>query len=154
VLVCVFGPKPEMYFYGSPYFVSVNVSVKINPVDLPKMDDDSRSSAMAFMSYVNVADTLKPSFFSSVTNANKITVMSTVVSATLPKTTKTDLSTPANFTLRHITPLDCDAFLFCMDWETNAWDSCFLISTRNRHSVCSCKRLTTFALISQTDPCR
>lgn len=61
----------------------------------------SGSAGVAFMSYVNVKDILKPKFFNTAANTVK-TMMSTVVSATLIKTTNTYLSKPVTFTFKHI----------------------------------------------------
>ncbi|XP_058236595.1 adhesion G protein-coupled receptor E3-like isoform X2 [Hemibagrus wyckioides] len=113
----------------------------------------SRSVAAAFMSYSKMTDILKPSFFNTVTNTSKTTLMSTVVSATLLKT-YSHPTQPVNFSLTHIMDKDPGAFLSCMDWETNTWDTCSLTKTTPISSICSCKRMSTFVLISQTDPCQ
>lgn len=55
-------------------------------------------ATVAFMSYTNLANILEPRF-NTFTDTTK-TIMSVVVSATLPKTTFTE---PVNFTLKHIT---------------------------------------------------
>ncbi|XP_046693903.1 adhesion G protein-coupled receptor E3-like isoform X4 [Silurus meridionalis] len=105
------------------------------------------NAAVVFMSYTNIS-----SLFSIVNQSTETTIMSPVVSARF-LSFKPDLTKPVDFTLTHITPLDPNAFLSCMDWETNSWDTCSLTQTSSTKSVCSCKNLTMFALISQTDPC-
>ncbi|GAA6086939.1 uncharacterized protein LOC113636404 isoform X3 [Tachysurus ichikawai] len=109
---------------------------------------------MAFMSYTNMSDILKQSFFNTMTRATTTTVISNVVSAILKQTTNTDLTKPFIFTLKHIMPLDPQAILSCMNWETNTWDTCSIIQTNNTHTVCSCQIMTTLAVISQTNPCK
>ncbi|KAI4872504.1 hypothetical protein NFI96_028426, partial [Prochilodus magdalenae] len=111
------------------------------------------SAATALMSFANIASMLKPSFFNETSNTEK-TMMSTVVSATLPKTTNTQLSTPVNFTLEHISELDPNGTLSCVYWNNTEWivDGCELLQTNISHTVCSCVHLSTFALIMQIDP--
>ena len=53
---------------------------------------------------------LKPDFFNTPNDMVK-TMMSTVISATLPKTTNTKLTKPVNFTLKHIRVRDWNVFL-------------------------------------------
>ncbi len=53
---------------------------------------------------------LKPDFFNTSNDTIK-TMMSTVISATLPKTTNTKLTKPVNFTFRHIRVRDWNLFL-------------------------------------------
>ncbi|XP_017313077.1 adhesion G-protein coupled receptor G2 isoform X1 [Ictalurus punctatus] len=152
VQVFMIGSKSNVYYSPKLNYVSADV----NLTQLPQMNavSVSRSVAVALMSYTNVTDLLKPSFFNTVTSATNTTIMSAVVSAVLPITTNKGLTIPVDFTLTHITPLDPEAFLSCMDWETNTWDTCSLTHTNSTMTVCSCNRLTTLALISQTDPCR
>ncbi|KAL0202380.1 hypothetical protein M9458_000398, partial [Cirrhinus mrigala] len=57
--------------------------------------------AVAFMSYRKMENLLKPDFFNTPKDTVK-TMMSTVISVTLPKTTNTKLTKPVNFTFRHI----------------------------------------------------
>lgn len=54
----------------------------------------SGPAAVAFMNYAGMAEILKPS------NTEKI-MISTVVSATLPKTANTNLTKPVSFTFMH-----------------------------------------------------
>ncbi len=65
---------------------------------------------MAFMSYNMMENLLKPDFFNTSNDMIK-TMMSTVISATLPKTTNTKLTKPVNFTFRHIRVRDLNVFL-------------------------------------------
>ncbi|XP_046693901.1 latrophilin Cirl-like isoform X2 [Silurus meridionalis] len=127
---------------SGPYNL-VNVSVTIDFTQPSLM----ANAAVVFMSYTNIS-----SLFSIVNQSTETTIMSPVVSARF-LSFKPDLTKPVDFTLTHITPLDPNAFLSCMDWETNSWDTCSLTQTSSTKSVCSCKNLTMFALISQTDPC-
>ncbi|XP_047659464.1 adhesion G protein-coupled receptor L4-like isoform X2 [Tachysurus fulvidraco] len=129
-----------------------NVSVVTDINTLPQ--DNYGTTAVAFMSYSNVEDILKPSFFNTVTNTAKTTLMSTVVSAVLLAVSNQNLIQPVNFKLTHIATKESEAFLSCMDWETNSWDTCFLTKTTDTWSMCSCKRLIPFALISQIGPCQ
>ncbi|XP_053085645.1 adhesion G protein-coupled receptor E3-like [Pangasianodon hypophthalmus] len=112
-------------------------------------------AAVAFMSYTNMADMLEPTFFNTFTDTKK-TIMSMVVSVTLPKTTNTNLTEPVNFTLKHIQELDPEGILSCVYWKTDTWleEGCSIVQTNSTHTVCSCDHLSTFALIMQTDPCR
>lgn len=59
------------------------------------------SAAVAFMSYTTMENLLKADFFNT-TNDTIKTMMSTVISATLPKTSNTALTKAVNFTFRHI----------------------------------------------------
>jgi len=58
-------------------------------------------AAVAFMSFHTMENLLKPDFFNTSNDVVK-TMMSTVISVTLPKTTNTKLTKPVNFTLKHI----------------------------------------------------
>lgn len=59
-----------------------------------------RSGPVAFVSYNNISDILKPTFFKTIINTKK-TVMSTVVSVLLSQDTQ--LTTAVNVTFRHTT---------------------------------------------------
>ncbi|KAI4888961.1 hypothetical protein NFI96_030611 [Prochilodus magdalenae] len=113
----------------------------------------SGSAAAAFMSITSMASMLKPSLFNTSNNAVK-TMMSMVVSATLPKTTNTNLTTPVNFTLKHSAELHPNGTLSCVYWNNTEWivDGCELLQTNISHTVCSCVHLSTFALIMQVNP--
>lgn len=60
------------------------------------------SAAVAFMSYTDMADILTLYDFDMFMSRRK-SMMSTVVSVTLPQTTNTHLNTPVNLTFTHIT---------------------------------------------------
>ncbi|KAG9262766.1 hypothetical protein AMEX_G24624 [Astyanax mexicanus] len=114
----------------------------------------SGSAAVAFMSYSNMNNMLKPSFFNITDQYTVKTMMSTVVSATLPKTNDTRLTKPVNFTMKHIKETDPNGTLSCVYWKNTEWvvDGCYLVQTNSTHTVCSCVHLSTFALIMQTKP--
>ncbi|XP_073716267.1 adhesion G protein-coupled receptor E4-like [Misgurnus anguillicaudatus] len=113
--------------------------------------NNNGSAAVAFMSYSTMGDLLKPDFFNKSNNTVN-TMMSTVISATLPKTTNTTLTKPVNFTLKHIRELNDTGNLFCVYWNISEWivDGCSLVNTNSSDTVCSCLHLSTFALIMQT----
>uniref|UniRef100_A0A8C1PRM1 Adhesion G protein-coupled receptor E3-like n=1 Tax=Cyprinus carpio TaxID=7962 RepID=A0A8C1PRM1_CYPCA len=106
--------------------------------------------AVAFMSYVTMENLLKPDFFNT-SNGTIKTMMSTVISVTLPKTTNTKLTKPVNFTFRHIR-FDPNGSLSCVYWNNREWivDGCSVLRTNSSYTVCSCVHLSTFALIMQT----
>ncbi|KAK2909410.1 hypothetical protein Q8A67_005247 [Cirrhinus molitorella] len=109
------------------------------------------SAAVAFMSYSTMENLLKPNFFNTPNDTIK-TMMSTVISATLPKTTNTKLTEPVNFTLKHIREFDPNGSLSCVYWNISEWivDGCSVLETNSSYTVCSCVHLSTFALIMQT----
>ncbi|ROI15308.1 Adhesion G protein-coupled receptor E2 [Anabarilius grahami] len=94
---------------------------------------------------------LKPNLFNTPNDTDK-TMMSTVISATLPKTNNTELTKPVNFTLKHIRELDPNGSLSCVYWNVSEWvvDGCSVLKTNSSFTVCSCVHLSTFALIMQT----
>ncbi|XDV16137.1 hypothetical protein PO909_015974 [Leuciscus waleckii] len=109
------------------------------------------SAAVAFMSYNTMENLLKPDFFNTSDDTIK-TMMSTVISATLLKTTNTKLTKPVNFTLKHIREFEPDGSLSCVYWNISEWivDGCSVLETNSSYTVCSCVHLSTFALIMQT----
>ncbi|KAL7845270.1 hypothetical protein AOLI_G00234620 [Acnodon oligacanthus] len=111
------------------------------------------SAAVAFMSYTNLSTLLRPSLFNSTVNTVK-TMLSTVVSAILPKTTNKQLTKPVNFTLKHIARLESKNILTCVYWKENEWveNGCEVTHTNKSHTTCSCVHLSTFALIMQPNP--
>ncbi|TRY86094.1 hypothetical protein DNTS_030183 [Danionella cerebrum] len=113
----------------------------------------SRSAAVAFLSYSSMDNLLKPEFFNT-SNETIKTMMSSVISATLPKTSYTQLTKPVNFTLRHIRELDSSGSLSCVYWNVSEWivDGCSVLESTAESTVCSCVHLSTFALIMQTSP--
>ncbi|XP_066518214.1 adhesion G protein-coupled receptor E3-like [Hoplias malabaricus] len=132
----------------------LNVNNSQMDIDLIHISENNHgSAAVAFMSYSNMANMLKPSFFNPTNNTVK-SMLSTVVSATLPKTPNTQLSTPVNFTLQHITDVVPDSTLSCVYWNNTEWivDGCELLQSNSSYSVCSCVHLSTFALIMEINP--
>ncbi|XP_067260254.1 adhesion G protein-coupled receptor E3-like [Chanodichthys erythropterus] len=109
------------------------------------------STAVAFMSFNTMENLLKPDFFNTSNDTIK-TMMSTVISATLPKTTNTKLTKPVSFTLKHIREFDPNGSLSCVYWNISEWivDGCSVLETNSSYTVCSCVHLSTFALIMQT----
>ncbi|KTF70936.1 hypothetical protein cypCar_00050325, partial [Cyprinus carpio] len=103
------------------------------------------------MSYVTMENLLKPDFN---TSKDTIKMLSTVISATLPKTTNTTLTKPVNFTFRHIREFDPSGSLSCVYWNISEWivDGCSVLKTNSSYTVCSCVHLSTFALIMRTSP--
>ncbi|KAL6482075.1 hypothetical protein MHYP_G00101550 [Metynnis hypsauchen] len=122
--VQVFTVGPKASLTEIPRLSVNNAQMVIDLIQISK--NNNGSAAVAFMSYTNISSILKPTFFNTTKKTVK-TMMSNVVSATLPKTTNTQLNTPVNFTLKHI-------------------------ATNCSHTVCSCDHLSTFAVIMQTNP--
>ncbi|KAG7491255.1 hypothetical protein MATL_G00001080 [Megalops atlanticus] len=110
------------------------------------------SGAVVFIAYANMEDVLKAEFFHTERETKK-TMMSNVVSASLPNTKNTMLPEPVNFTLRHLTQVDPEGQLTCVYWNQSRWivDGCKLTETNSSHTVCTCDHLSTFALIMQMD---
>ncbi|XP_036412967.1 adhesion G protein-coupled receptor E3-like [Colossoma macropomum] len=147
----VFAVGPRAFLKENPMLSINNTQMDIDLIGISQ--NNNGSAAVAFMSYTNMVDMLSPKLF----NPNKKTVkimMSTVVSATLPKTINTQLPTPVNFTIKHINELPPNSTLFCVYWNHSEWivDGCYLLQTNISHSVCSCFHLSTFALIMQLNP--
>ncbi|XP_073699878.1 adhesion G protein-coupled receptor E3-like [Garra rufa] len=132
-----------------PQLDTTNSSVDIDLIGIAK--NNNGSAAVAFMSYNKMENLLKPDFFDTSSDTVK-TMMSTVISATLPKTTNTQLTKPVNFTFRHIRDFDPNGSLSCVYWNINEWlvDGCSVLKTNSSYTVCSCVHLSTFALIMQT----
>ncbi|KAI4888960.1 hypothetical protein NFI96_030610 [Prochilodus magdalenae] len=95
----VFAVGKKAYLNEIPQLRINSTQMEIDLIQISK--DNNGSAAAALMSFASMATMLKPSFFNTSNNAVK-TMMSMVVSATLPKTTNTNLTTPVNFTLEHI----------------------------------------------------
>ncbi|XDV15926.1 hypothetical protein PO909_015861 [Leuciscus waleckii] len=134
-----------------PRLDTTNSSVDIDLIGIAKNNNETRSAAVAFMSYNTMDNLLKPDFFNTSNDTIK-TMMSTVISATLPKTTNTKLTKPVNFTLKHIREFDPNGSLSCVYWNISEWivDGCSVLKTNSSYTVCSCVHLSTFALIMQT----
>ncbi|XP_066510991.1 adhesion G protein-coupled receptor E3-like [Hoplias malabaricus] len=68
---------------------------------------------------------------------------------------KTDhLHEPVTFTFKHQQEVVSESKPSCVSWNNTKWtkDGCDLLQSNISHSVCSCVRLSTFALIMQTRP--
>ncbi|XP_059410842.1 adhesion G protein-coupled receptor E3-like [Carassius carassius] len=146
----VFMVGPQVTLVKIPRLDTANSSVDIDLIGIAKNNTEG-SASVAFMSYVTMENLLKPDFFNTSNDTIK-TMMSTVISATLPKTTNTKLTKPVNFTFRHIREFDPNSFLSCVYWNISEWivDGCSVLKTNNSYTVCSCVHLSTFALIMQT----
>ncbi|XP_059408997.1 adhesion G protein-coupled receptor E3-like [Carassius carassius] len=142
---------PQVTLDKIPHLDTTNSSVDIDLIGIAKNNNETRSAAVAFMSYNTMENLLKPDFFNTSNDTNK-TMMSTVISATLPKTTHTKLTKPVNFTLKHIREFDPNGSLFCVYWNISEWivDGCSVLKSNSSYTVCSCDHLSTFALIMQT----
>ncbi|XP_048054346.1 adhesion G protein-coupled receptor E3-like [Megalobrama amblycephala] len=145
--VFVIGPQATKM----PRLDTTNSSVDIDLIEIAKNNNETRSAAVAFMSFNTMENLLKPDFFNTSNDTIK-TMMSTVISATLPKTTNTKLTKPVNFTLKHIREFDPSGSLSCVYWNIREWivDGCSVLKTNSSYTVCSCVHLSTFALIMQT----
>ncbi|XDV16608.1 hypothetical protein PO909_016250 [Leuciscus waleckii] len=151
VEVTVFMVGPSVTLDKIPRLDTTNCSVDIDLIGIAKNNNETRSAAVAFMSYNTLENLLKPDFFNTSTDTIK-TMMSTVISATLPKTTNSTLTKPVNFTFKHISEFDPDGSLSCVYWSISEWivDGCSVLKTNSSYTVCSCVHLSTFALIMQT----
>ncbi|KAI4890193.1 hypothetical protein NFI96_031400 [Prochilodus magdalenae] len=132
----------------------LNTSTAYLDIDLIGIaKNNNGSAAVAFMSYTNVTNMLDASFFATAENTTK-TMMSTVVTASLIKISNVQLTTPVNFTLKHIAGFNPDGNMSCVYWNNTSWivNGCYLLQSNSTHSVCSCYHLSTFALIMQTKP--
>ncbi|XP_026106091.1 adhesion G protein-coupled receptor E3-like [Carassius auratus] len=146
----VFMVGPQVTLDKIPRLDTTNSSVDIDLIGIAKNNTEG-SAAVAFMSYVTMENLLKPDFFNTSNDTIK-TMMSTVISATLPKTTNTKLTKPVNFILKHIREFDPNGSLSCVYWNISEWivDGCSVLETNSSYTVCSCDHLSTFALIMQT----
>ncbi|XDV15944.1 hypothetical protein PO909_015868 [Leuciscus waleckii] len=152
VEVEVFMVGPKVILDKIPRLDTTNSSVDIDLIGIAKNNNETRSTAaVAFMSYNTMENLLKPDFFNTSNDTIK-SMMSTVISATLPKTTNTKLTKPVNFTLKHIKEFDPNGSLSCVYWNISEWivDGCSVLKTNSSYTVCSCVHLSTFALIMQT----
>ncbi|XP_053085646.1 adhesion G protein-coupled receptor E3-like [Pangasianodon hypophthalmus] len=145
--------EPNSSFNKILQLQTCNASMDIDLIGLSK--NNKGSAAVAFMSFTDMADILKPSFFNTAANTWK-TLVSIVVLATLPKTTNKHLTTPVNVTFTHTDELDPEAKLSCVYWKESEWveDGCAVTQTNSTHTVCSCDHLSVFALIMEIVPCK
>ncbi|XP_076842030.1 adhesion G protein-coupled receptor E3-like isoform X3 [Brachyhypopomus gauderio] len=149
VQIFVVGPNASLT--EIPRLNTSNAYMDIDLIGISK--NNNGSAAVAFISYSNMSNFLKPSFFNTANTTLK-TMMSTVVLATLPKTKIKQLTEPVNFTLKHTAELEPEGFLSCAYWNETEWvvDGCIIIQTNISETICSCTHLSTFALIMQTNP--
>ncbi|XP_056590877.1 adhesion G protein-coupled receptor E3-like [Triplophysa dalaica] len=146
----VFMVGPNVTSNKIPRLDTTNASVDIDLIGIAK--NNNGRSAVAFMSYTTMENLLKAEFFNTADNTSVKTMMSTVISATLPKTTNKQLTKPVNFTLKHIREFVSEGNMSCVYWNITEWivDGCSVIDTNSSYTVCSCVHLSTFALIMQT----
>ncbi|XDV16656.1 hypothetical protein PO909_016266 [Leuciscus waleckii] len=151
VEVEIFMVGPSVTLDKIPRLDTTNSSVDIDLIEIAKNNNETRSAAVVFMSYNTMENLLKPDFFNTSTDTIK-TMMSTVISVTLPKTTNSKLTKPVNFTLKHISEFEPGSSLSCVYWSISEWivDGCSVLETNSSYTVCSCVHLSTFALIMQT----
>ncbi|XP_041959431.1 uncharacterized protein LOC121718485 [Alosa sapidissima] len=133
--------------------MSANVENKNNSLDLDLVGiarNNNGSAAVAFTNFKNLSSVLTADLFYTV-NDTKKTMMSAVLSASLPKTPHKVLPSPANITIKHIQSLDPQGVLSCVYWNGSAWavDGCDVTQTNATHTVCTCVHFSTFALIMQ-----
>ncbi|XP_030634729.1 adhesion G protein-coupled receptor E3-like [Chanos chanos] len=132
----------------------LNNTAALLDIDIISIAKNNKGHAsVAFMTYDNMSEILKPTFFPSKKDTVN-TMMSTVVSASLPKTTNKTLINPVNFTLKHIRETDPAGTLHCVYWDKTEWSTngCVRISEKNsNNTICSCTHLSTFALLMQTE---
>ncbi|CAM4452065.1 unnamed protein product [Leuciscus chuanchicus] len=149
--VAVFMVGPSVTLDKIPRLVTTNCSVDIDLIGIAKNNNETRSAAVAFMSYNTMENLLKPDFFNPSTDTIK-TMMSTVISVTLLKTTNAKLTKPINFTFKHISEFEPGSSLSCVYWNISEWivDGCSVLKTNSSYTVCSCVHLSTFAVIMQT----
>ncbi|XP_073670395.1 adhesion G protein-coupled receptor E3-like [Paramisgurnus dabryanus] len=147
----VFVVGPQANLDKIPQLNTTNASIDIDLIGIARNNFNSGSAAVVFISYNTMEDLLKPDFFITSDDTNK-TMMSTVISATLPTTTNTTLTKPVNFTLKHIREINDSGKLSCVYWNITEWivDGCSVVKTNSSFTVCSCLHLSTFALIMQT----
>ncbi|KAG9262759.1 adhesion G protein-coupled receptor E3-like, partial [Astyanax mexicanus] len=145
----VFAVGPKASLKEIPPLLVSGAQMDIDLVQISK--NNNGSAAVAFMSFTNMGSFLSPNLFSS-TNDTEKTMLSSVISATLPKTNDTKLLTPVNFTLKHTAELDPKGTLSCVYWKETEWavDGCHTIPTNDSSTVCSCVHLSTFAVIMET----
>ncbi|XP_036393857.1 adhesion G protein-coupled receptor E1-like [Megalops cyprinoides] len=151
--VQTFAIGPEASLTETPQLKSRDNLLKIDLLTIAK--NNNGSGAVVFIAYSNMEVVLKAEFFHTERKTNKTikTMMSNVVSASLPNTKNTMLPEPVNFTLRHLTQVDPEGNLSCVYWNQSRWivDGCEARDTNATHTVCTCNHLSTFALIMQTD---
>ncbi|KAL6481972.1 hypothetical protein MHYP_G00100520 [Metynnis hypsauchen] len=145
----VFEIGPICSLTKIPQLDASHNTMDIDLIGISKSEKNQGHAAVAFMSYTNMSNS---SLFSTTISTMKL--LSTVVSATLPRTRNTSLTKPVNFTLRHTAEFNLGGTPSCVYWNKTEWvtDGCTRKESNSTHSVCSCDHLSTFALIMQTKP--
>ncbi|XP_053333596.1 adhesion G protein-coupled receptor E3-like [Clarias gariepinus] len=131
----------------------LNTSNSFLNIDLIGMSRNNNGSAsVVFVSYNDMHKILKPSLFKTTINATK-TMMSKVVSVTLPKVNNTFLTKPVNLTFNYTNALNPEGNLSCVYWNESEWVEygCSISEKNSTYTVCSCTHLSTFALIMSTN---
>ncbi|XP_039508755.1 adhesion G protein-coupled receptor E3-like [Pimephales promelas] len=147
----IFMVGPNVALDKIPRLDTTSSSVDIDLIGIANNNIEG-FAAVAFMSFHTMENLLKPDFFNTSNDVVK-TMMSTVISVTLPRTTNTKLTKPVNFTLKHIRDSAPSGSLSCVYWNISEWivDGCSVLETNSNYTVCSCVHLSTFALM-QTSP--
>ncbi|XP_053333599.1 adhesion G protein-coupled receptor L3-like [Clarias gariepinus] len=137
--------KPNPSSNNVSQLATTNASIDIDLIGISK--NNRGSAAVAFMNYGNMADILKHS-------DTRKTIISSVVSATLPKTRSTWFTQPVNITFKH-RELDTHGQLSCVYWNKNKWVEIGSTAIRHNstHTICSYDDLSVFALIIEVEPC-
>ncbi|KAL2086238.1 hypothetical protein ACEWY4_017297 [Coilia grayii] len=78
---------------------NTNITLDIDLTGIAK--NNRRAAAVALTTYTEMGSILQADFFHTINDTEK-TMMSPVLSASLPKTPKKTLTSPANFTIKHI----------------------------------------------------
>ncbi|KAI7810671.1 adhesion G protein-coupled receptor E1-like isoform X2 [Triplophysa rosa] len=142
---------PDLSSGKIPSVKTENASMDINIYNISRKIP-SNSAGVTFMSFASMDKILKPEFFNSSNSMIKMSMMSTVISATFYiNNTENKLTEPVNFTFKHISLHDSGR-PFCVYWNMTEWtvDGCCVLDTNSSYTVCSCVHLSTFALIMQT----
>ncbi|KAK3530630.1 hypothetical protein QTP86_029560 [Hemibagrus guttatus] len=144
---------PNVSVSEIPQIGTSNTSIEFDLVEISK--NNNGSAAVAFISYTNMTNIVKPTLLETLTSTIK-TMMSNVVSVSFPKTVNTTLTKPVKITFKHINEFDPEGILSCVYWNKSVWlkEDYGIIQTNRTHTMCSYSHLSTFALIMQTDPCR
>ncbi|KAL2086257.1 hypothetical protein ACEWY4_017316 [Coilia grayii] len=129
---------------------SKNVSMDIDLIGIAR--NNHGAAAVALTSFTEMGSILKADFFHTINNTQK-TMMSPILTASLPKTTNKTLTSPANFTIIHIKEADPQGQMSCVYWDGSVWlvDGCDVTHTNSTHTVCTCVHFSTFSLIMQTE---
>ncbi|XP_029108293.1 adhesion G protein-coupled receptor E3-like [Scleropages formosus] len=148
--LCAFVVLP-----GANLSKTLQLQAKDNFIDIDLMgiaEKNSGEAAVVFVTYSNMERALGPNLFSTEGDTVK-TMMSSVVSASLPMTPNAELTAPVNFTLKHTSVFVNNSELTCVYWNRSAWviDGCSVSESNATHTVCTCSHLSTFALIMQTE---